>query len=55
MRWILSEDERHKNELSDQIDELMQNIWPSLTPRQMHLELQQLRLKKTRDSLLENI
>ena len=37
--WNCSEKRRDENKLSDQIDQLMQNIWPSQTPYDMHLEL----------------
>jgi len=37
--WNFSEKIRDENKLSDQIDQLMQNIWPSQTPYDMHLEL----------------
>ena len=37
--WNCSEHKRDENKLSDQIDQLMQNIWPFETPYDMHLEL----------------
>ena len=37
--WNCSEKRRDENKLSDQIDQLMQNIWPFETPYDMHLEL----------------
>ena len=40
-RWHFPEDRSYENLLSNQIDKLMKNIWPSQTPRQMHLELLQ--------------